>query len=150
MRDSLSKTVSKCKELLLKPSNNTFLQLIRYGFVGGISAVVDCLILFILNKIGIHYLISTAIAFVVSLLVNYFCSNAFVFNASKSKAKNKTIEFVIYLFIGLIGLLFTELLMYLFTGVIGFPVMVSKVIAMVLVLFWNFFARKFILYKKGD
>jgi putative flippase GtrA len=49
---------------------------------------------------------------------------------------------LIYGVIGLVGLLFDTGLMYFFTEIIHFYYMFSKVISTLIVLLWNFSARK--------
>jgi len=93
-----------------------------------------------------HYLTAAAVAFIFGLVFNYILSKKFVFTKAAANAKA---EFPTFAVIGVIGLAFTELLMYLFTGVLGFYVLVSKAIAAVIVLFWNFSARKLILYRNS-
>ena len=57
-------------------------------------------------------------------------------------------EFAVYAIIGVMGLGLTELLMYLFTDKLAVHYIISKIIVAAIVLVWNFFARKLILYKK--
>ena len=50
--------------------------------------------------------------------------------------------------IGVIGLIFNELIMYAGTDILHLHYMVSKLISTAIVFFWNFFARKFLLFNK--
>lgn len=133
-------------ELFILPTNNTWIQIFRSLFVGGLSFLVDSAALSILEGLGMHYLTAAAVAFIFGLVFNYILSKKFVFTKAAANAKA---EFPTFAVIGVIGLAFTELLMYLFTGVLGFYVLVSKAIAAVIVLFWNFSARKLILYRNS-
>lgn len=62
----------------------------------------------------------------------------------KDKNYSKRREYVIFMIISVIGLIFTTILMYLFTDIIGFNYMVSKMIAAIIVLIWNYGARKYV------
>ena len=133
--------------LLKEKTDNVFIQLFRYCFVGGLAFLVDYgLLYFLSDKLGIHYLISASIAFIAGLIVNYVISTYWVFSVSKYKEKGK--EFAIFALIGVIGLGLTEGLMWLFTDVAGLHYMFSKLITAAIVLLWNFFARKIILFSK--
>lgn len=132
------------KNLFKTPSNNIFIQFFRYVFVGGAAFIADALTLFILEFAGIHYLIATIFAFITGLVCNFLLSKLLVFQQSKTNIK---IEFLVYGIIGIVGLGITELLMYLLTDVAGFYFMLSKIIVAIVVLIWNFIARKLILYK---
>ncbi len=133
------------KALFLEKSDKTSAQLIKYAFVGGCAYAVDFGMLFILTEyIKIHYLISAAVAFSLGLITNYTLSIIWVF--SKRTLKNKKTEFIIFAVIGIFGLGFNELFIWFFTEVTGFYYLISKVISTVFVFFWNFFARKKMLF----
>lgn len=130
--------------LFRKATNDTFIQFFRYIFVGGFAFAVDAFILWLCEH-WMNYLIAAAIAFVAGLIANYILSTHFVFSQSKD-VPSKTLEFITYGIIGIIGLLLTELLMYVFTDLCGLYFLASKIIAAAIVLIWNFAARKVILY----
>jgi putative flippase GtrA len=135
----------KIKSVIFAKSDKTLVQLLRYSFVGGIAYGVDFGSLFFLTEmIKIHYLISAAIAFTLGLLTNYILSIFWVF--SKKAFVNKKIEFLLFSVIGLIGLGFNEVIIWFFTEGAHFHYLISKVISTGVVFFWNFFARKKILF----
>ena len=105
--------------------------------------------------------------FIVGLAVNYIVSTYWVF--AKAKVKNRIIDFIGFAVIGIIGLGLTQLIIEPFStlGMFGtgwfvqwqifgglLPAdkyyIVGKVLAVVIVYMWNFFARKFILYRKVE
>lgn len=135
------------KNLFKTPTDNTFIQFFRYLFVGGIAFLVDAGSLFLLELAGLHYLMAAGIAFLIGLVCNFIMSKLLVFQEKKDKPQ---IEFAVYGIIGVMGLGITEGLMYLFTDVAGVYFMLSKIVVAIIVLMWNFFARKFILYRKKD
>lgn len=133
--------------LLEGKTNSTFIQLFRYTFVGGFAFLVDFGTLFILTEyFKIHYLISAGIAFLFGLIINYFLSVKWVFN--NRNVKNKGLEFIMFMIIGLVGLGFNELFLWIFTDILLIYYLLSKVISTILVYLWNFFARKYILFNK--
>lgn len=130
---------------ILSKSDKTSIQLLRYGIVGGIAYSVDFGFLFFLTEfIKIHYLVSAAIAFILGLLTNYVLSILWVF--PKRTLADKRIEFLIFSIIGLIGLGFNELIIWFFTELIHFHYLISKIFSTIVVFFWNFLARKKILF----
>ena len=133
------------KEIFTAQTDDTPIQFFRYVFAGGIAFVVDFACVYFLEKAGLHYLAAAALAFVAGLTVNYALSKRFIFTG---KRMNRAVEYIAYGVIGLVGLGLTELLMLLITGCMGLYFMVSKAVAAVVVLGWNFFARKSLLYKK--
>jgi putative flippase GtrA len=93
-----------------------------------------------------HYLLAGVAAFLVSFVFNFYVSRVFIFKKSApEKAGPK--EFSAVIAISVIGLALTEALLYLGTGRLGFDYRASKIIASVIVLFWNYFARKQFVYR---
>ena len=71
-----------------------------------------------------------------------------VFTACKRILKTqKGIEFVLFALVGIAGVGINQVLMYLMVDGLGINEMVSKMIAAVLVLMWNFGARKLMLFR---
>ena len=59
-------------------------------------------------------------------------------------------EFALFIVISLIGLGLTELLMWAFTDGLGLFYLLSKAIAAIIVLLWNFFAKRLMYRKKSN
>lgn len=134
-------------KLFVEPTENVLLQLFRYGFVGGAAFVVDYATLFVLtNNVGVQYLWSAAIAFVLGLVANYLLSISWVFRNRGSLSRWQ--EFLFFAVVGVVGLGFNELIMYACTDLMHIHYMVSKLISTAIVFFWNFFARKYLLFTK--
>lgn len=135
-------------KLFKEPTDDILLQLFRYIFVGGTAFVVDFFFLYFFSDIcGIYYLISAILSFIISVLVNYVMSTKWVFN--QDNIENKVVEFNLFILISAIGLVFTEILLYFFTDIIGLYYLISKIISAIIVLFWNFLARRVMFYGKN-
>ena len=95
----------------------------------------------------VHYKPSkpTAIAFAVSVAVNYILSMSFVF---RSKTQNKIKEIAIFVLLSVGGLGLNQLILWV--GVACLPVhyLVVKVLALVIVPVYNFITRKLFLEAK--
>lgn len=131
--------------LLKNDTDNIFIQFFRYLFVGGFAFIVDFSLLYIFSDIcGIYYLVSAIISFIISLIVNYLISTYWVFN--KNQMKNRIMEFGVFSLIGVVGLIFTEIILYTCTDIIGLYYLISKIIATAIVMFWNFLARRYLFY----
>lgn len=145
-------------------------ELIRYAVVGGIATLVDWFVLYACTEWVFSPLGKSAVypahvlSFLAGLTVNFVLSNRFVFTAASQRDKGKDFRsFLLFCVIGLIGLGLTELGAFaadrLFGSdtvaltVFGFAVkvyLIAKAIMTVIVLFWNYLARKFFIYdRKG-
>jgi putative flippase GtrA len=140
---------SKIRSLFIGGTNNTLFQLFRYTFVGGFAFLVDFGTLFILTEyFNIYYLVSAGIAFIFGLTINYFLSVLWVFNYRTMESR--LLEFLLFALIGLIGLGLNELFLWMLTDILFIYYLFSKIITTVIVYFWNFFARKVILFNKQN
>lgn len=134
------------RKLITDQSNKIHIQLFRYIFTGGAAFIIDFLSLYIFTEFfGIYYLISAAMAFILGLITNYCLSINWVFN--KRTLDNKKLEFGVFTLIGIIGIGLNEFLLWTFTENFHIYYLYSKIIAAIIILFWNFFARKFALFK---
>lgn len=143
------------RKIFVQDSKNLIIQFLRYAIVGGISAVADISVFSLTaNVFGINPLAANTISFTLGLLINYFLSRQWVFNRKSHEFKR---DFLLFAAIGLIGLLISNLIIYilidkkLMYSILYFlsDSMIktsSKVIATFIVLFWNFFARKKIVF----
>lgn len=133
------------KTLLFGKSLNINIEFLRYFIVGGIAFVADFSLLYIFATFTeMHYLIANALAFCAGLIINYILSITWVFSKRKLECRKK--EFTIFLLVGLVGLLLNELILWLLMEYAMLYLMYSKLIATAVVFFWNFIARKILLF----
>lgn len=139
--------VNKLRERF--PRKSLMGQFLRYMVTGGVAFVADFgLFALCLYGFGWHYLLANLVGLVAGLVLNYAMSILWVFTACKRILKTqKGIEFVLFALVGIAGVGINQLLMYLMVDGIGINEMVSKMIAAVLVLMWNFGARKLMLFR---
>ena len=142
----------RLRELFLKPTQNEFVRIFRYLFVGGTAFLFDFGVYALANRwlgdADLMIAVETAIGFLVGLTVNFLLSKQFVFT-EKARGVGASGEFLVYGLIGLIGLFLSMGL-----TVLGAKVMdelLARAIVAILVLFYNYFARKLLLYRrKGE
>lgn len=139
---------------------NLLNQIIKFGIVGGFCFLIDFGITTgFTNLLGIHYLISKFLGFVVSAVVNYLLSIKFVFTQKKEMDKKK--EFTVFLILSAFGLLINEIVMYIcIDGIYAHSegmkklisdanmVALSSVLATGIVMVYNFISRKLFLERK--
>lgn len=130
------------KNYIIKKSNNTHIQFIRYLFAGGFATIIDMAFFYLtLNILNFHYIIAQTVGFFFGLLSNYLICIIWIFERNKSKK----IEFILFVLIGLGGLLWSYLILWLLIDILKinyFQNMFSKSISIILVLIWNFLLRK--------
>lgn len=137
-----------------------FQQMIKFGMVGAFCFVIDYAVTVVLyNFLGIHYLITSTLGFVISVVFNYFLSFRFVFQRKENL--NRKLEFVIFVFLSVVGLVLNEILMYVGVEIIyvkwkwiqnmlpqKYTVAIVKIFATGVVMVYNFVTRKLFLERK--
>jgi len=122
-------------------------QIMRFGIVGVIAFVIDYAVLLLLTEVvGIHYLVSSAIAFLVSVIFNYILSITFVFETDKRKSKGA--QFGLFAIMSAGGLGINQMMMWLVSDVMFVPYQLSKFLATAVVMVYNFVTRKLFLERK--
>lgn len=132
------------------PRNSLVGQFVRYLVTGGLAFVVDFgLFALCLYKFEWHYLLANLVGLIAGLVLNYVLSVVWVFSECKRVLENKkAAEFSIFAIVGFAGVGINQLLMYLMVGRLEWNEMLSKMVAAILVLMWNFGARKLMLFRK--
>ncbi|MBQ7096648.1 MAG: GtrA family protein [Clostridia bacterium] len=122
------------------------LQLIKFGVVGIVAAIVDVGVLVALKEL-LHadVLIASAISFCVSVTVNYILSMSFVF---KGKKQSKLKEFIIFVVLSVGGLCLNQLILWIGVKFTSVYYLIVKLFAMVIVPVYNFVTRKIFLESK--
>ena len=145
----------KFGKLFVGDTENTLIQFFRYLFVGGLATVVDwgvsaLLFYTVFGEKQSLAIAANSISFVAGLIVNYVISTFWIFKTSK--VENRFVEFLGFAAIGLVGLFMTIGITKLFQVWLGDKTslfqLIAKVVSTAAAFFWNFFARKILLYTK--
>lgn len=123
-------------------------QFIRYLFTGGFAFLVDFgLFALFLYVFEWHYLLANLAGLLGGLAVNYYISIIWVFAKCNHNVKNKLAEIAIFSLVGFAGVGLNQLAMYIFVDYLQIMEMLSKMVAAVVVLIWNFALRKVLLFR---
>ena len=132
----------------IQRKDDTLVQAGKYLIVGGICTLLDFVLLFTLtNFVGIYYLASSVISFMSATVLNYYLCTQWIF--SVRNVQSRKLEFLYYIIISAVGMCLNILLIWVFTEFISFHYMISKVVATLVVLWWNFFSRKYFLHREN-
>jgi len=93
----------------------------------------------------LYYLTSSAIAFLLGSMTSYVLNVNWVFD--KRTFKNRQLEILIFILIGIAGLVLNQYCLWFFTEDLNLHYLHSKIIATIVVFVLNFFARKYILFR---
>ena len=116
-------------------------RFVRYFITGGMSAIVDLGLFWVLTQyMGIYYILAALLSFCVGFTVNYLLSRYWVFGPGRRAIAH---EATLVLIVSVVGLGFHIAVLWMLVEWVSFPEMLSKIIATGLVFFWNFGARQY-------
>lgn len=141
---------ARARKLLVDKTDRTIVQFIRYGMVAVVALAFDFGTYAILVRgFDMHPVLAATIGFSIGLCVNYLLSVLWVFSR---RSRSRRVEMATFLVIGLIGLGLTDLIIWILAIELHWDELLSKLAATGVVFFWNFGARKVLLFKEkgGD
>ena len=123
--------------------NNRYI-LVKYATVGFMSAVIDFSSLFILTDVvGLHYLNSATIAFILAATSNYWFNKSWTFKSSGQHRKQLPVFFTL----ATLGLILNNYIIYASVEQLELHYLLGKVLAATIVTFWNFFGNKYLTFR---
>ena len=132
---------------LFKTSN--FVELIKFAFVGALGTVVNLSILYTLTELfNVHYIISEAIAFLVSVVHNYILNKIWTFK--ESLHERIITKYFKYIIINLISLCINLTILFILVEFYGFWYIFAEVVAISCAFLNNFIINKFWTFKSEE
>jgi putative flippase GtrA len=121
-----------------RPAN--WLQLVRFGMVGGVGFVVNLVVytLFV-HSVGVDYRVASVVAWLVAVLNNFILNRHWTFDASGDRAHRQAIRF---LCVSLIAEAVSLLLLTLFVEVAGLAKVLAQALAVGGAMPLNFLGNK--------
>lgn len=124
---------------LLAQSNTQ--QFAKFALVGFASLAVEyALLAWLLRAMRMDYLTATTIAFIASIVVNYFLSMRYVFEHRDGVSRKR--EFTIFAALSAVGLGLNDLYMFIGVGLLNIGTMACKLISTFFVTWYNYFSRR--------
>ena len=143
--ETFLKKVFKILHLKLSEKiENLFIQIFKFGIVGVVATIIDFAFLYLFKEFcNFPIIVSNTLSFCISVVYNYWASVKWVFNVNEEKSKKK--NFIVFIIFSVIGLLLNDLIMWITTDKLNIYYMVSKLIATLIVMVFNFITRKIFL-----
>ncbi len=116
-------------------------QIFKFSIVGVIATIIDFAFLYFFKEFcHFNTILSNTLSFCISVVYNYWASVKWIFEVNKEKDPQK--NFTIFIFFSIIGLIINNIIMWLATDNLNIYYMLSKVIATIVVMTFNFITRK--------
>ena len=122
-------------------NKDLFNKIIRFSIVGGIATLIDFIFLYIFKEfLNMDVIIANTLSFIISVTYNYIASIVWVFDINKEK--NKKIQFILFILFSIFGLVLNNIILYILTDIFNMYYLISKVVATLFVMIFNFVTRK--------
>lgn len=116
-------------------------KIIRFSIVGGIATIIDFVCLYIFKEfLNFNVILANTLSFIISVTYNYIASITWVFDTNKNK--NKKIQFILFIIFSIVGLIINNIILYILTDKLNIYYLISKVVATLIVMIFNFVTRK--------
>jgi putative flippase GtrA len=118
----------------------------KFLLLGVLSTAIDYVVYSLLIIFDINYIIAILVGYSMGLLANYYIARRYIFTEG-TKLKNSHREFVAVVAIAIVGMLLNmaivKFLSYSFWHI---DPLYSRIVAIGIVFFWNYFLRKIFVY----
>jgi len=127
-------------------------EVILYLICGVATTVVNYVVYFIipLGSDGTSVVIKTIISWIAAVLFAFVVNKIFVFDSPSWNTQTIYKEFIPFIIARLLSLGFDALFMYVTVGLLSFNEPLFKILSNVFVMIANYFASKFIIFKKKE
>jgi len=124
---------------LLKERRAEIIRIVRFSIVGVINTLVFASIFYAMYRFAkIHYLISTTSAYALATINSFLINRTWTFD-SRANSKKKFVKFVL---INVLSAGINSLLMYLFVDKVGFNVLLSQAVTILVTMCVNYIGNR--------
>ncbi len=125
---------------------NQIIELIKYGFWGGISTAINIIIFVVLENMGVNYILSNTIGYIIAVIFNFIFNNKFVFK--DSKADNRAL--IKFISLRTISLGTENLLFFVLVSIFNVNIYISKIfISILIITFTYIISKRFVFSRNG-
>lgn len=128
----------------MNQARKLFVQFCKFGLVGILCFGIDYGLMILLTELAhLEYFVSSAVSFVVSVVVNYILSMRYVFRGRAGR--KKMTEIIVFLTLSVLGLALNQMIMWIAVEFFHIYYAVAKIFATWMVTVYNFISRKMFL-----
>jgi dolichol-phosphate mannosyltransferase len=130
---------------------NEWKKMGKFGFVGLSGVLVNIGSLYLFTEyVGLYYVISSIVAIEISILSNFLLNDCWTFKLkekSDTYIQNRLQRFFSFQCISVVGLIINIGIMYFLTDFFGIYYLVSNLIGIIIVFFWNYLINRHVTWK---
>ncbi|OKZ87680.1 GtrA family protein [Clostridium sp. 29_15] len=129
----------------MKFINDGVIRFIKFGMVGVINTLVNWIIFFILNALGMYYILANIIAYILGTVNSYLWNTLWVFKYKDKASTETTIKFII---LNLIGLGLNTGILYVLVDLCNLNKFIGLVTTTAIVMIINYIVNKLWVFSK--
>jgi putative flippase GtrA len=121
-------------------------QVFRFCVVGGFTAAIDFIVLYILVEfVRMNSLVAAGLSFCLAVLLNYILSFLWVFEGGKFQVP---MELSLFFGVSFVGLIINQVIMWGIVEIVKAHYMLGKVISLFIVTVWNYLGKKHLVFRE--
>lgn len=125
--------------------NESIFTILKFGLVGASGVAVDFAVTWLLKeKAGMHKYAANSLGFMSAATNNYIWNRLWTF---ESDDPDVAVQYLVFILVSLGGLVFNNAALWFFHEKRKMPFYVSKILAVFVAMFWNFFGYKFLAFR---
>lgn len=129
----------KKKDLIIR-----FRELILYGIIGSMSSGIDFIFFTALTSFGVFYVYANICSVTTGIITSFILNRKYNFKVTDNTFK----RFAIFLSVGLMGLVFSTVILWLLTIKMNMNEIPSKLLSIIGVVIMQFLLNKYVTFRK--
>ena len=125
--------------------NEDIVRFLKFGIVGVLNTLVNWIIFFILNTLGMYYIFSNIIAYSISTIHSYLWNTLWVFKYKDNASTDTTFKFIT---LNVVGLLLNTVILYILVDLFNLNKMLGLIITTIIIMFINYAVNKIWVFKR--
>lgn len=125
--------------------NEDIVRFLKFGIVGVLNTLVNWIIFFILNTLGMYYIFSNIIAYSISTIHSYLWNALWVFKYKDKASTDTTFKFIT---LNVVGLLLNTVILYILVDLFNLNKMLGLIITTIIIMFINYAVNKIWVFKR--
>lgn len=122
-------------------------KFIKFAIVGVINTLLNWIIFFLLNSLGIYYIVSNVMAYIIATINSYLWNSKWVFGYKKGIKDSASIKFIV---LNIIGLILNTIILFILVDVFSIGKFIALVITTAIVMVINYVVNKVWVFKNKE
>ena len=120
------------------------IRIIKFGIIGISNTLINWIIFFLLNLLGVNYIVANIIAYSLATINSYIWNSKWVFKYNNEKLVS-SLKFVI---VNLVGLILNTIILFILVDMFNINKIISLVIATGVVMIINYISNRLWVFKQ--